>query len=176
MHEIELKTERLLLRQWRDADLPHLIALNRDPRVMEFVGPVLNADQSKVMMERSRQSWNERGYGRFAIEVPGVAGVIGFVGLAVTRFESHFTPCVEIGWRILWPFWGYGYATEGAEAVMDHAITLRDLPEIVSYTAATNLRSRRVMEKIGLRRDPTDDFEHPNFLAGNPLKACVLYR
>ena len=100
MHKIEIKTDRLLLRQWRDADLWQLSAMNGDSKVMEFVGPTLSEDQSKVMMERSRQSWNERGYGRFALEVPGVADVIGFVGLAVTRFESDFTPCVEIGWRL----------------------------------------------------------------------------
>ena len=100
MHESELKTDRLFLRQWRLADLPQLSAMNGDSKVMEFVGLALSEDQSKVMMERSRQSWNERGYGRFALEVPGVADVIGFVGLSVARFESHFTPCVEIGWRL----------------------------------------------------------------------------
>lgn len=175
-HEVEIRTDRLLLRQWRDEDLPQLSVMNRDPRVMEFVGPTLSEDQSKAMIERSRQSWGERGYGRFAVEVPGVADVIGFIGLAVTRFESHFTPCVEIGWRLSSQFWGYGYATEGAGAVMDHAIKVLGLTEIVSFTAATNLRSRRVMAKIGLRRDPLDDFEHPNFSPGNPLRACVLYR
>lgn len=152
MHEIELKTDRLLLRQWRDADLPQLSAMNRDLRVMEFVGPALSEDQSKTMMERSRQSWNERGYGRFAVEVPGVAEVIGFIGLAVPRFES-----------------------QGAESVMDHAIKVLGLTEIVSFTTATNFRSRRVMEKIGLRRDPLDDFEHPNIPSDDPLRACVLY-
>ena len=176
MCEIEIRTDRLLLRQWRDEDLPHLVAMNREPSVMEFVGPILSDDQSKAMMERSRQSWNERGYGRFAVEVPGVADVIGFIGLAATRFESHFTPCVEIGWRLSSRYWGHGYATEGAKAVMDHAIRVLGLSEIVSFTAAANLRSRRVMEKIGLRRDPTDDFEHPNFSPGDPLKPCVLYR
>lgn len=111
VHEIEIKTDRLLLRQWRDDDLPQLCAMNGDPKVMEFVGPVLSEDQSKAMMERSRQSWNERGYGRFAVEVPGVVDAIGFIGLATTRFESHFTPCVEIGWRLSSQFWGHGYAT-----------------------------------------------------------------
>lgn len=176
MPGLEIRTDRLLLRQWRDADLLQLCSMNGDPKVMEFVGPVLSEDQSKAMMERSRQSWNERGYGRFAVEVPGVADVIGFVGLAVTRFESHFTPATEIGWRLSSDFWGYGYATEGAMAVKEFAVDELGLTEIVSFTAATNLRSRRVMEKIGLKRDPADDFDHPNFSAGHPLRPCVLYR
>lgn len=176
MEEIQIKTDRLLLRQWREEDLRPLIAMNRDPNVMEFVGPTLSEDQSRAMMERSRESWNDRGFGRFVIDVPGVAGSIGFVGLAVPRFKAHFTPCVEIGWRLSRKYWGLGYATEGATAVLDHAKKALGLTEIVAFTAETNLRSRRVMEKIGLKRDPLDDFGHPNFSPNDPLRACVLYR
>ena len=96
MHEIEIKTDRLLLRQWRDTDLPQLVAMNGDSKVMEFVGPALSEDQSKVMMERSRQSWKERGYGRFALGVPGVADVIGFVGLAVTNLNQISLPALKL--------------------------------------------------------------------------------
>ena len=173
---MEIRTSRLLLRPWKDEDLPQIIAVNSDPDVMEFVDPTLTPEQSEAMISRARQSWNENGFGLFAVEAPGVADLIGFVGLAIPRFESHFTPAVEIGWRLLSPYWGHGYATEGANAVKEFAFKNLCLEEIVSFTSAQNLRSRNVMEKIGLKRNPNDDFEHPNISPDNPLRAHVLYR
>lgn len=176
VQKVEIKTERLLLRQWRDEDLGQLVDMNRDPRVMEFIGPILSDDQSRAMMERARKSWHERGYGRFAVELLETGSVIGFIGLASTRINAHFTPAVEIGWRLSTQYWGRGYATEGASAVTEHSFKNYELTEIVSFTSAQNLRSRRVMERIKFLRDPIDDFEHPNLSLGESLRACVLYR
>lgn len=172
----EIRTARLLLRRWCDDDLEQVVEMNSDPKVMEFIGPPLNEDQSKAMMERARESWEQRGYGRFAVEVLASGSVIGFVGLAQTRIDAHFAPAVEIGWRLSTEYWGHGYATEGAIAVRDFAFEELGLPEIVSFTSKNNLRSRRVMEKIGLLRNPLDDFEHPNSSLDNTLRDNVLYR
>lgn len=150
--------------------------MNRDPKVMEFISPILSEDQSRAMMERAHRSWDENGYGRFAVEVLETGSVIGFIGLAVTRIDAHFTPAVEIGWRLSTQYWGRGYATEGAAAVTDFAFNYLELTELVSFTSALNLRSRRVMEKVGFQRNPIDDFEHPNLSPDNPLKPNVLYR
>jgi RimJ/RimL family protein N-acetyltransferase len=128
------------------------------------------------MFKRSRLSWNENGFGKFAVEVPREADFIGYVGLAIPPFQSHFTPCVEIGWRLAHHNWGRGYATEAAKAVKHFAFNTVGLLEIVSYTTPKNLQSRRVMEKIGLNRDSRDDFEHPNKLKDDPLRTQVLYR
>lgn len=143
---------------------------------MEFIGPCLFEDQSKAMMERSHKSWEEHGYGRFAVEELETGFVIGFIGLAATRIETHFSPAVEIGWRLSAHFWGRGYATEGALAVANFGFRDLGLLEIVTFTSVDNLRSRRVMEKIGFQRDPVDDFNHPNFSPSDPLRANVLYR
>ena len=113
MQILEIRTSRLLLRQWHDIDLGQLVEMNADPKVMEFIGSTLKEDQSKAMMERARMSWEQRGYGRFAVEVLASRSVIGFVGLAQTRIDAHFAPAVEIGWRISTNYWGHGYATEG---------------------------------------------------------------
>lgn len=172
----EIRTARLLLRQWCDDDLEQVVEMNADPKVMEFIGPPLNEDQSKAMMARARSSWEQRGYGRFALEVLESGSVIGFVGLAQTRIDAHFAPAVEIGWRLSTKYWGHGYATEGAIAVRDFAFEELGLSEIVSFTSKNNLRSRHVMEKIGLLRNPLDDFEHPNSLLDDTLRANVLYR
>lgn len=176
MQIFEIRTSRLLLRQWQDSDLGQLIKMNADPKVMEFIGPPLNMDQSKAMMERARVSWKEHGYGRFAVEVLDSGSTIGFVGLAQTRIDAHFSPAVEIGWRLSPEFWGQGYATEGALAVKEFAFEDLGLSEIVSFTSAQNLRSRRVMQKIGLSRDPFDDFKHPNTSLDASLRDNVLYR
>lgn len=176
MDEISLRTERLILRRWSDIDLPALAAMNRDPRVMEFIGPVLSDAESRAMITRTEKSWDELGYGRFAVEIADTRELIGFIGLAQCKFESHFTPAIEIGWRLAHKFWNLGYASEGAAAVMNWALESHRLSEIVSFTSISNLRSRRVMEKIGMHRDIHDDFLHPRKAPGDPLQANVLYR
>jgi len=173
---IELRTGRLLLRQWRDEDLEPFAAMNADSRVMEFFPTMLTRDQSDDFARRIREKQAEQGWGLWAVEVPGVASFVGFVGLLVPTFEAHFTPCVEIGWRLAADHWGQGYATEGARAALDCGFTQAGLDEIVSMTVPANLRSRHVMEKLGLTRDPADDFDHPRMPEGHPLKRHVLYR
>lgn len=176
MDEVSIKTERLLLRRWKDSDLPSLVALNQDPKVMEFIGPILDEAESRAMIRRADKSWAENGYGRFAVEVLNTLEPIGFIGLAQCKFESHFTPAVEIGWRLAHDHWNLGYATEAGKAVIEWAFKNCDLQELVAFTAASNQRSCRVMEKIGMKRDTADDFLHPNMEADNPLRENVLYR
>ena len=169
-------TPRLRLRLWRDDDLSALVALNADPRVMEHFPETLDRAESEAMLARIRASFAERGFGRWAVEVPGIAPCIGFVGVAVPSFEAHFTPCVEIGWRLGCEHWGKGYATEAASAAIAHAFGPLGLDEIVAFTVPANARSRRVMERLGMQRSPADDFEHPNLPEGHPLRTHVLYR
>lgn len=176
MNEISIRTERLMLRRWNDADLPALAALNQDPAVMEFIGPLLNEVESQAMLDRAEKSWNDLGYGRFAVEVVETRELIGFIGLAQCKFESHFTPAVEIGWRLAHKFWNLGYATEGSSALMDWASANLRLNEVVAFTSVSNIRSRRVMEKIGMDRNIHDDFQHPNLGPSDPLRQCVLYK
>ncbi len=176
MDEISLKTERLLLRRWKASDLPSLVSINQDPEVMEFIGPVLSEGESRAMIKRADRTWAEYGYGRFAVEIADTHEFVGFIGLAQCKFESHFTPAVEIGWRLARDHWNLGYATEGAKAVMAWAFENCEMNEIVSFTAASNQRSCRVMEKIGMKRDIAGDFLHPNMEANDPLRANVLFR
>lgn len=176
MAETSIKTERLLLRRWTSADLPVLASINMDPKVMEFVGPVLSELESQAMISRAELSWSNLSYGRFAVEIRQTSELIGFIGLAQCKFESHFTPAIEIGWRLAHKYWGFGYATEGATEVMNWALEEKDLKEVVSFTSASNIRSRRVMEKIGMHRNESDDFLHPRMLPNDPLRANVLYR
>lgn len=176
MSEFSIRTERLLMRRWKYSDLPALAALNQDPAVMEFIGPILSEAESQTMIERAEKSWDDRGYGRFAVEVADTRELIGFIGLAQCKFESHFTPAVEIGWRLAHRFWNLGYATEGARAAMNWTVNTLAIDEVVSFTSASNLRSRRVMEKIGMDRNVVDDFHHPNLASNDPLRPNVLYR
>ena len=176
MNEISLTTQRLLLRPWTDADLPALTAMNQDPKVMEFIGPILAEADSRAMIERARRSWDENGYGRFAMEISETSQVIGFVGLAQCKFQSHFTPAVEIGWRLAHKYWGFGYATEAAVEVTKWAFSTLKIDELVAFCRITNVRSRHVMEKFGMERDPQDDFLHPNKATNDLLRINVLYR
>jgi RimJ/RimL family protein N-acetyltransferase len=171
-----LLTPRLHLRLWRDEDLPIFAAMNADPRVMEFFPKPLGRMESDAVATRIRNHFERRGFGLWAVEVPGVAEFIGFVGLSVPSFDAHFTPCVEIGWRLACEHWGRGYATEAARAVLGLGFRQLALGEIVSFTVPTNLRSRRVMERIGMTRSPADDFDHPALPEGHPLRLHVLYR
>jgi RimJ/RimL family protein N-acetyltransferase len=172
----QLRTDRLHLRRWQPADLAPFAALNADPRVNEFLTGPLSQEQSDEMATRIDANFDQHGFGLWAVEVCNSSTFIGFIGLSVPRLEAHFTPCVEIGWRLSADHWDRGYATEGARATLDFAFNVIGLREIVSYTVPANLRSRRVMEKIGMKHDSVDDFNHPSLSEGHPLQRHVLYR
>lgn len=171
-----IRTDRLLLRPWRDADLPAFAAIGADPEVMEFFSGMLDRAGSDRLAARIRGHFERQGFGLWAVEVPGVADFIGFVGLWIPDFETPFTPCVEVGWRLAREHWGRGYATEAARASLDFGFGTLGLPEIVSYTVPENARSRRVMERIGMERAVGEDFDHPSLPEGHPLRRHVLYR
>jgi RimJ/RimL family protein N-acetyltransferase len=176
MSPVGLRTERLLLRQWRVEDREPFAALNADPIVMEHFPSTLTRAESDAFADRIEHDLTERGWGLWAVEVPGNQPFIGFVGLAPVPFEAPFTPAVEIGWRLARAAWGAGYATEAARTVLTFALAELALDEVVSFTTVGNLRSQAVMQRIGLRRDPADDFEHPRLPVGSPLRCHVLYR
>jgi RimJ/RimL family protein N-acetyltransferase len=171
-----LTTARLRLRLWRDEDLPAFAALNADPRVMQYMAKRLDRQESDASAERIRQHFTRHGFGLWAIELTDVADFVGFTGLSVPPFEAHFTPCVEIAWRLGYKYWGFGYATEAARAVRDYGFTHIGLKQIVSFTIPANRRSRNVMERLGMKHSPEDDFQHPLLPEGHPLRHHVLYR
>ncbi len=171
----ELRTARLVLRQWCDEDRDPFAILNADPDVMEHFPAVLTREQSDAVAERARAGIEENGWGWWAVELLDDARFIGFIGLAVPSFEAHFTPAVEVGWRLARDQWGNGYASEGARVAVAFGFDQLGLMEIVSFTAEVNERSRRVMERIGMTHDEADDFDHPSVSAG-PLRRHVLYR
>jgi RimJ/RimL family protein N-acetyltransferase len=173
---IELRTARLLLRRWRPEDRAEFARLNADPRVMEFFPKLLTPEESDAAVDRIEAHFQQHGFAQWAVEVPAVASFVGFVGLSIPRFEAAFTPCVEIGWRLAAEHWGRGYATEGARAALEFGFGSLGLAEILSYTVPHNLRSRRVMERIGMTHSPAEDFDHPLLAAGHPLRRHVLYR
>ena len=173
---VTLSSERISLRQWRDEDRDAFAAMNSDARVMEFFRSRLTRAQSDAMVDHIQEHFSKRGFGLWAIEVPDVAPFIGFAGLAVPGFSAHFTPCVEVGWRLAFEHWGHGYATEAARLALGYAFGTAALSEVVSFTSATNHRSRAVMERLGMRRDPAEDFDYPAFPEGHPLRRHVLYR
>lgn len=172
---VTLRTPRLTLRPWTNADRAPFAALNADPQVMEhFPAPLQRAD-SDTMADRIVSHFERHGYGLWAVELPA-APFAGFIGLNVPVFEAPFMPCVEIGWRLAAAHWGQGYAREGAAAVLRWAFEQARIPEIVSFTVPANLRSRRVMEAIGMAHDPAGDFDHPLIAKGHRLQRHVLYR
>ncbi len=171
-----IETKRLILRPWKEADLEPFAQLNVDGRVMEYFPSVLSRKESNDLARRIITNLEEQGWGLWAVAIPGVADFIGFIGLAKPSFEAHFTPTVEVGWRLAFDHWGNGYATEGAKAALAYGFETLQLPEIVSFTAEQNTRSRRIMEKIDMQYDPRDDFDHPKLPEGHPLRKHVLYR
>ena len=175
MRVATLRTARLLLRRWRDADRGAFHALNSDSRVMATIGPVMSRAESDAFLNRIEARFDEQGYGLWCVEHDGE--VIGFTGFMVPWFRDG----VEIGWRIRSEHWGNGYAPEAARACLDHGFAPAadgglGFDEVISFTAATNASSRRVMAKLGLRRDVDGDFEHPSVPVGDPLRPHVLYR
>jgi ribosomal-protein-alanine N-acetyltransferase len=171
-----LSGDRIRLRRWRDEDREAFAAMNSDARVMEFFARPLTRIDSDAMVDRIEEHFAEYGFGLWAIEVPGVAPFIGFAGLTWARFSAPFTPCVEVGWRLAFEHWGRGYATEAARLVLGYGFGKLALAQVVSYTSAANHRSRAVMERLGMRRDPVEDFDYPSFSEGHPLRRHVLYR
>jgi ribosomal-protein-alanine N-acetyltransferase len=169
-----LRTARLVMRPWRDEDRIPFAALNADPRVMEFFPAVLTAEQSDALVARCASEIAGRGWGLWAVEVPGVAPFIGFIGLAIAGPGPPCTGQVEVGWRLAAAHWGKGYATEGAREALRFAFEELGLPEVVSFTAAVNRRSWEVMERLGMRRDP-ETFEHPRCAEGSAIRTHVLY-
>ncbi len=171
----ELATARLLLRQWRDDDLEPFAALNADPETMRYFPALMPREQSDAFALWISSTIERRGWGLWAVEVVGVAPFVGFVGLNEPGFEAHFTPAVEVGWRLERAHWGNGYATEAARAAVAYGFDALELDEIVSFTAVVNERSRRVMERLPMTHDPLDDFDHPS-VADGWLRRHVLYR
>jgi RimJ/RimL family protein N-acetyltransferase len=173
---LTLSTERLILRAWCEEDLPAFAALNADARVTEFLPKRLERAESDALAERIAAHFRRHGCGLWAVEVRSGTPFIGFAGLAVPSFDAHFTPCLEIGWRLAFAHWGRGYATEAARRVLAHAFGPLGRAEIVSFTTAGNRRSRAVMERLAMRHDPADNFLHPALPEGHPQRPHVLYR
>ena len=174
--DFALQTERLILRDWHDGDVEAFAALNADPEVGQFILGPLERARSDALAARIRAAIAQRGWGLWAVEVIGGEPFIGFVGLTPIDFEASFAPATEIGWRLARSAWGKGYATEAANAVLAHAFDTIGLDALVSITATINVRSRRVMERIGMQRDHAGDFDHPKIAPDHPLSRHVLYR
>jgi ribosomal-protein-alanine N-acetyltransferase len=171
----ELQTERLLMRRWRSGDREPFAAINADERVMELMPSTLTRAESDGYIDSIEQHFEQHGFGLWALELRDGGELIGLTGLNTVAFEAHFTPAVEIGWRLAHSAWGYGYASEAACAARRFGFEQAQLPEIVSMTTELNVRSQAVMERIGMSRDRADDFVHP--LARPPhLRRHVLYR
>lgn len=176
MTDIGISTSRLLLRRWRPEDRRAFAEINADPVAMEFLPQPLAGRDSGALADRIERHFDEHGFGFWAVEAPGTAAFIGMVGLAWVSFPAPFAPAVEIGWRVSPKFWGRGYATEAASAALAYGFDTLGLDEIVAFTTVTNVRSRAVMERIGMTRDASQDFEHPMLPADHPLRPHVLYR
>ncbi len=175
-HALELRTQRCLLRNWKDSDLPAWIAMNVDPAVRRFFSSIHTEDEARAEAVSIRNNIGQRGWGIWALEVPGKMPFAGFVGLHVPTFEAPFMPCLEMGWRMPQAAWGQGYASEAARAVAAFAFDVLGLEEVVAYTTPTNEPSRRVMRRIGMTHDALDDFDHPRVAADHPFCRHVLYR
>ena len=173
---ITLETERTILRPWRDEDIPTWVAMCADARVMEFYTMPLARDEACAQVEGMRARMKRDGYGWWVLEIKDGASVAGVMVLQDVPFETHFTPAIEIGWRLVPEAWGKGYASESGAALLDFAFNELQRSQVVAVTSAINVRSRRVMERLGMVYDPDDDFEHPRIEVGHPLRRHVLYR
>jgi RimJ/RimL family protein N-acetyltransferase len=171
-----VQTERLILRHWRESDREPFARMNADPFVMQYMPALLTPEQSDAMMERIEAHFQRYRFGLCAVELRNDQSFAGFIGLAVPSFRAHFTPCVEIGWRLPVTCWGRGLATEGAQSMVQYAAQVLGLRTLVSFTVPANIRSRRVMEKLGMSHDAVDDFDHPGMPEAHPFRRQVLYR
>lgn len=173
---VMIETGRLVLRRWDARDAEPFATLNADPRVMEFFPNTLSRKESNAIIDIIEKRFDQHGFGLWAAEIKSSKTFIGFTGLSVPSYSLPFSPCVEVGWRLAYDYWGKGYATEGAYAALTFGFETMHIAEIVSFTTEKNIRSRRVMEKIGMTHDLTSDFDHPELPEGHPLRRHVLYR
>lgn len=171
-----IETARLLLREWQDSDLDPFFKINSCPNVCEYLAGPLTQEKSDALVTYIIGHMRQHGFGLYAVEVKDTGEFIGFTGLNIPAFDAPFMPAVEIGWRLAYAHWGKGYATEAAKAVRDYGFSTLGLKEIVSFTVPANVRSRRVMEKIGMAHDTAGDFDHPKLPEGHALRRHVLYR
>ena len=171
-----IETERLILRRWREEDRAPFAAMSADPEVMSWLGrgPMTRAE-SDAQIDRFEAQFANLGHGFFALQRKDDDAFLGFIALAPIHFGPPRPQGHEIGWRLARAAWGHGYATEAARALLEFGFAELKLPEIVSFTAATNLRSQAVMRRIGLTHDPARDFDHPALAQGDPLRPHVVY-
>ena len=169
-----IHTPRLILRQWHDTDLEPYVAMNMDPEVMRYFPALQSQKDSIAQVARFQTFIEENGFGFFAVERRDTGAFIGFTGLSRPRFESFFTPCIEIGWRLARAHWGQGFAQEAARACLDMGFDKLNFNEIYSFTSQLNLPSLNVMKKIGMKE--VGQFEHPLLPEGHPIKTHRLYK
>jgi len=171
---MNLKTKRLILRPWREEDLEPFAKLNANPKVMGYFPATLCREESDALAQKITTRIDELGWGLWAVSILDVADFIGFIGLSKVPFTSHFTPAVEIGWRLAHEYWGHGYGGEGALEALHFGFTKLNLEEIVSFAAVQNRHSIALMKKIGMHSNPSDDFDHPKLPRGHQLRNHVL--
>ncbi|MDN5202079.1 GNAT family N-acetyltransferase [Fulvivirgaceae bacterium BMA10] len=169
-----ISTDRLGLRNWKESDIDPFIDMNKDEAVMEFFPRILTDEESKSLVSIFLNHFEDHGFTYYAVEKLNDQEFIGFIGLKYQTFESDFTPCVDIGWRIKRAAWNFGYATEGAKACLEYGFKALDLKEILAFTPCSNEKSQNVMKKIGMSKVAT--FEHSRMLAYDHLKDCVVYK
>lgn len=174
--EPDLATARVWLRRWRETDREAFAQLNSDPDVMRHFPALLSRAESDALIAQFNHHFDVYGYGIWAVEIPGVSALAGFVGLKHVAFDAAFTPAIEIGWRMRRDLWGQGYASEAAEAVLAYGFDTLGLDEIISFTTRDNLRSQALMQRIGMVHDPLGDFEHPQLPPHHRQRPHVLYR
>ncbi|WP_298628485.1 GNAT family N-acetyltransferase [uncultured Legionella sp.] len=171
-----LETERLLMRTFQENDVESLIGISQDQNVMRFFPAIPTREETIAFIDRIISHQEEKNFSLYAVEIKNTSEMIGFVGLFTATFQAHFTPAIEIGWRLSSKHWNQGYATEAAKAVLDYAFRKLDLDEVVSFTSELNKPSIRVMQKIGLHTNLEDNFDNPKVPTGSPLMGHVLYR
>jgi 3-dehydroquinate dehydratase/shikimate dehydrogenase len=173
---IIIKTDRLILRNWKEEDAEPFAQLNADPRVMEYFPSTLSRKESDTLLKSGYAHIKKYGWGKWAVALIDTGEFIGRIGLEEVNFQAPFSPNIELGYRIAFEYWGKGYASEGAKAVLGYGFNHLNLNEIVAFTPAQNLRSQQVMQRIGMYRDSNEDFDHPKLAEDHPLKRHFLYR
>lgn len=167
------ETERLIFRDWKEDDLKEFRIMNKDERVMKYFAKSLTEQETDAFYSIIQDEFRHHGYGLYAVETKHNSEFIGFIGFHYADFNAEFTPCIEIGWRLKYDAWGFGYATEGAKACLKYGAETLNFDNVYSFTSKNNHQSEGVMKKIGMVK--IDEFDHPNIIEGSSLREHVLY-